>query len=50
MSSKVRRVIAIGMLVLLVMVSAVGFYSPENRAFHAATIVSPAPDMSHPLR
>ncbi|MDQ5828178.1 MAG: hypothetical protein M3441_29070 [Chloroflexota bacterium] len=50
MSSKVRRVIAIGMLVLLIMVSAVSFYSRENRSFHAATIVSPAPDMSHPLQ
>ncbi len=50
MSSKVRRVIAIGMLVLLIMVSAVSFYSRENRAFNAATIVSPAPEMSLPLR
>jgi hypothetical protein len=49
-NSKVRRVIAIGMLVLVIMVSAVSFYSRENRAFHAATLVSPAPDMSLPLR
>jgi hypothetical protein len=49
-SSKVRRVIAIGMVVLVVIVSAATFYLRENRALHAATIVSPAPDMSHPLR
>ena len=50
MSSKVRRVIAIGMLVLLIIVSAVSFYARENRAFYPATTVSPAPDMSHLLR
>ncbi len=50
MNSKVRRVIAIGMLVLLIIVSAVSFYSRENRAFHTATIASPAPDTSHQLR
>jgi hypothetical protein len=50
MSSKVRRVMAVCMLVLLIIVGAVSFYSRENRAFHAATIVSLAPDMSHPLQ
>jgi hypothetical protein len=38
------------MLVLVIIVSAVTFYSRESRTLHAATIVSPAPDMSHPLR
>ena len=50
MSSKVRRVLAIGMLVLLIIVSAVSFYSRENRVFYAATTVSAAPDMSPLLR
>jgi uncharacterized protein YcfJ len=49
-NSKVRRVIAIGMLVMLIMVSAVSFYSRVNRAFYTATIVSAAPDVSYPLR
>jgi hypothetical protein len=50
MSSKMRRAIAIGMLVLLIIVSAVTLYSRENQALHAVTTVSPAQDMSHPLR
>jgi hypothetical protein len=38
------------MLMLVITVSTITFYSRENRALHAATMVSPAPDMSHPLR
>jgi hypothetical protein len=48
LSSRVRRAIAVGMLVLLVMVSAVGFYSRESRTFHMAT--TGAPEISHPPR
>ena len=46
LSSRVRRVIAVGMLVLLIIVSAFGFYSRESRTFHMAT--TGAPEMSHP--
>jgi hypothetical protein len=36
------------MLVLLIIVSAVGFYSRESRTFPTAT--SGVPEVSHPLR
>jgi hypothetical protein len=49
-SSKLRRVTAIAMLMLVIIVSAVTLYLRENRALHAAAVVSRAPDMSHPLR
>jgi hypothetical protein len=45
LSSRVRRVIAVGMLVLIIG-SAVGFYSRESRTFHMAA--TGAQEMSHP--
>jgi hypothetical protein len=48
LSGRTRRVIAVGMLVLLIIVSAVGFFSRESRTGPVATTV--APEMSHPLQ
>jgi hypothetical protein len=46
LSGRTRRIIAVGMLVLLIIVSAVGFYSRESRTVPVATTV--ASEVSHP--